>query len=129
MKCKKKNFSFFCNFVKKKPGNLWLKDGHFITLSGHFFVNYINVFQKTEIQMVNLRCLVGLNLNWIKSYGIISVQVIFFHAWKCIISGLFWKSEIWHLLHCKCFVCWKHRRLSVNKIQRQLTVIFTDWNL
>ena len=94
----KEEFQVFLQFCKKKPGNLWLKDGHFITLSGHFFVNYINVFQKTEIQMVNLRCLVGLNLNWIKSYGIISVQVIFFHAWKCIISGLFWKSEIWHLL-------------------------------
>ena len=94
----KKNFRVFLQFCKKKPDNLWLKNGHFITLSGHFFVNYINVFQKTEIQMVNLRCLVGLNLNWIKSYGIISVQVIFFHAWKCIISGLFWKSEILHLL-------------------------------
>ena len=45
------------------------------------------IFQKTEIQTVILRCLVGLKLNWIKSYGIILVQIKKFHAWKCIISG------------------------------------------
>ena len=80
MKCKKNNFSFFCNFVKKKPDNLWLKNGILEPFLANFFVKYIKIIQKTEIQMVNLRCLVGLNLNWIKSYGIISVQVIFFHA-------------------------------------------------
>ena len=97
IKYKNSHFLFFCNFVKKKPENLQLKNGHFMTLSGHFFTNYTKIFQKTEIQMVILRCLVGLNLNWIKSYGHNVNWYIFFHAWKCIISGLVWESEIWHL--------------------------------
>ena len=33
-----------------------------------FFANYINIFQKTEIQMVILRCLTVLNPNWFTSY-------------------------------------------------------------
>ena len=61
------NFLFFLQFVKKKPENLQLKNGHFMTLSGHFFASYIKIFQKTEIQTVILRCLMDLNLNWIKS--------------------------------------------------------------
>ena len=35
-----------------------------------FFGNYINIFHKTEIQTVILRCLMGLNLDWVKSYGL-----------------------------------------------------------
>ena len=49
-----------------------------MTLSGHFFANYIKIFQKTVIQTVILRCIAGLNLNWIKSYGILIVIMIFF---------------------------------------------------
>ena len=30
--------------------------GQFTTISGHFFGNYINIFHKTEVQMVILRC-------------------------------------------------------------------------
>ena len=63
IKYKKSNFLLFFQFVKKKPENLQLKNGHFMTLSGHFFANYTKIFQKTEIQTVILRCLVGLNLN------------------------------------------------------------------
>ena len=38
-------------------------------------------------------------LDWIKSYDIILVKnIFFFHAWKCIITGLFCRSEFWHLL-------------------------------
>ena len=50
--------------------NLQLINGHFMTISGHFFVNYMNIFHKTEISTVILRCLTYLNLNWIKSYNI-----------------------------------------------------------
>ena len=39
-----------------------------MTISGHFFANYINIFHKTEFQTVILRCLMGLNLIWYKSY-------------------------------------------------------------
>ena len=35
-----------------------------------FFANYMNIFYKTEIQTVNLRCLPSLNLSWYKSYDI-----------------------------------------------------------
>ena len=52
----------------KNRNYLWV--GHCMTLSGHFFVNYINIFQKIELQTVMLMCLTCLNLNWIKSYEI-----------------------------------------------------------
>ena len=60
---------------------------------GHFFGNYISIFHKTEIQTVILRCLKSQNLNWIKNY-----DIIFFHAWKCIILVLVCQSEFWQLL-------------------------------
>ena len=42
--------------------------GHFTTISGHFFVNHMVIFHKTESQTVILRCLMSLNLNWYRSY-------------------------------------------------------------
>ena len=62
--------SVFYHFVKQKAENLCLINGHFKTIFGHFFGNYINIFQKIEIQTIILRCLVSQNLNWIKSYDI-----------------------------------------------------------
>ena len=41
-----------------------------------FFANYMCIFHKTEIQMVILRCLTSLNLNWYKSYD---TKCKFFH--------------------------------------------------
>ena len=38
------------------------------TISGHSIVNYINIFNKTEVLTVILRCLMCLNVNWFKSY-------------------------------------------------------------
>ena len=43
-----------------------------------FFANFMNIFHKTEVQTVILRCLVSLNLNWIKSYYIICISQHFF---------------------------------------------------
>ena len=40
-------------------------------------------------------CKVCINLNCIKSYQLISV---FFHAWKCIISGIVYQILFWHFL-------------------------------
>ena len=37
------------------------------TISGHFFVNYMNIFHKNEVQTVILMGLKGLNLNWFNS--------------------------------------------------------------
>ena len=62
-----------CNFVKKTTENLWLINGHLGTISGHFWANYMKIFHKKEVQTVILRCLVCLNLNWIKSYNLIWV--------------------------------------------------------
>ena len=44
---------------------------HFTTTSGHLIAKlhkYINIFHKTEVQMIILKCLTCLNLNWIKGY-------------------------------------------------------------
>ena len=72
--------SEFFNFGRKKSENLSFKNGHFMTISGYFFVNYINIFHKTEIQMIILMCLVCKNFIWIKSYNKILVKISFFHA-------------------------------------------------
>ena len=57
----------FFYFGRKNTENLSFKNGHFSTISGHFFANYINIFHKTGIPTIILRCLTCLNLNWIKS--------------------------------------------------------------
>ena len=51
-----------------KSTKLWV--GHFTTISGNFFANYINIFRKTEVLTIILRFLMGLNLDWFKSYGL-----------------------------------------------------------
>ena len=91
------SFLFFFNFVRKKIEKSQLTNGHFMTISAHFSANYIDNFHKTEVLMVILRCIVGLNLNWIKSNNMILVKIYFCHAWKCIISGLIYRSEFWYL--------------------------------
>ena len=62
----------FFNFGRKKTENLSFKNGHFFTICGHFYGNYIDIFHKTEFQTVILRCLEFLNIDSIKSYDIIS---------------------------------------------------------
>ena len=44
--------------------------GHFTSISGHFFTNYIDSFHKTEILTVILKDPTCQNLNWIKSYDL-----------------------------------------------------------
>jgi hypothetical protein len=70
------------NFERKKNENLLLINGHCTTTSGHFSACCIKIFHKTEVQTVILRCLVCLNLNWIKSYNIILVKNSFFSCLK-----------------------------------------------
>ena len=45
-----------------------LINGHFTTMSGHFFANYMFVFHKTEVQVVILRCLKSPKPNWYNRY-------------------------------------------------------------
>ena len=40
------------------------------TISDHFFANCMFIFHKTEVQTVIFRCLMGLNLDWFKIYGL-----------------------------------------------------------
>ena len=41
-----------------------------MTIPGHFLAMYVFIFHKTEVLTVILRCLTGLNLDWVKSYGL-----------------------------------------------------------
>ena len=41
-----------------------------LSLSCHFLANCMFIFDKTEVQIVILRCLAGLNLDWFKNYGL-----------------------------------------------------------
>ena len=69
-------------FWKKKTENLSFKNSPFWTICGHFFGNYIDIFHKTEIPTVILRCIVCRNLNWIKSYNKILVKICIFSCLK-----------------------------------------------
>ena len=40
------------------------------TVTGHLFAICIFIFNKTKVQTFILRYLLGLNLNWVKSYGL-----------------------------------------------------------
>ena len=40
--------------------------------SGHFLVNYVNIFHKTEVQTAILRCLAGLNFTPVTCTSLIS---------------------------------------------------------
>ena len=42
----------------------------FTTISGHFFANCTVIFCKTEVQLVILRYLTGLHLDWFRHYGL-----------------------------------------------------------
>ena len=57
--------SCFSSEVSKLPLAHYLDlNGHFTTIYGHFFANYIDIFDKTENQAVILRYVVCLNLKW-----------------------------------------------------------------
>ena len=74
-----------------------MTNGRFMTISGHFFATYIEIFNKTEVQTVILRCLTFLILNWFKSYDTIRkcCHFRFFHDFVkkipliCVCSPLF----------------------------------------
>ena len=55
-----------------------LTNRRFTIISSQISAIYINIFHKTEIQTVILRCLVCLNLKWIKSNNAILVKIFIF---------------------------------------------------
>ena len=91
-KAQKFSFLFFYHFVKQKSENLCLLKGNFKIISGYFLANYIHVFYKTEDQMVILRSLTCLNLNWIKAYDILLVKVFFSCLQMHDFKGTLWSE-------------------------------------
>ena len=64
IKCKK-----ILTYIKTYSKWNWKKCGRCRTISGHIFANCIDIFHKTEVQKVILRCLRSLYLIWFKSHG------------------------------------------------------------
>ena len=58
------------NIIKSDPKRMLLLNNCYKIVSGHFFAVRIFIFHKTEVQTVILRCLMGLNCNWFKRYGL-----------------------------------------------------------
>ena len=62
-------FSLFCFSTKDwSPKFATGLDVRFTTISSQIFANCMNIFHKTEVQTVILRCWMGLYLNWFKNY-------------------------------------------------------------
>ena len=59
-----------CIHLKTDPKRMLLLNNCYTTVSGHFFAMCMFIFHKTEVQKVILICLMGLNFNWFKSYGL-----------------------------------------------------------
>ena len=61
----KAEFSYFSNkkYIEPDVQNMRLINGCFRPFLAFFFANYMNIFHKTDIQMVILRCWTGLKLN------------------------------------------------------------------
>ena len=107
--------SFFATILKL---SLYTNECPFInvlctTIPGHFFAICVYIFHKTEVLLFILRCLMGLNLDWVKSYGLkyslrhrassassqkiaIDKQPILDHIWPCLANYMFifHKTEI-----------------------------------
>ena len=56
--------------LKTDPKRMLLLNNCYTTVSGPFFAMCMFIFHKTEVQRVILICLMGLNFNWFKSYGL-----------------------------------------------------------
>jgi hypothetical protein len=63
-------FGIFSAKLYSESKRKTITNAHFMTISGHFSTNCIFIFHKNEVQTVILRCLMGLSLDWFKSYGL-----------------------------------------------------------
>ena len=55
-------------YLETDAQNLQLTNGRLANIYCHLFGTYMNIFYKTEVQMVILSCLTSLYPNWFKSY-------------------------------------------------------------
>ena len=92
----------------------------------HFFPNYMNVFHKTEIQMVILSCWTGLNLNWLRSYDTKRKYFHFIYFWENLIVCVFCNFCVLCLLSCFSFVSYLLNQLRFRPVQHLKT---TMWSL
>ena len=72
--------------------NLHLINGRFMTISGHFCANYMNIFHKTEVQTVNLMCYTSLSHDWYNSYDTKREKNQKHKKHKCLFF-LYWKGK------------------------------------
>ena len=63
-----KSYDTKCKYIFLDLATHEMINGRFLTISSQFSAIYINIFHKTEVQTVILRCWICLNLNWFKSY-------------------------------------------------------------
>ena len=56
--------------IYSESKQMTITNAHFTTILGHFSANCMFVFHKTEVQTVILRCLMGLNLDWLKIFDL-----------------------------------------------------------
>ena len=85
--------------VRHIPKKWQLINCHFYTIFGHSFANYMVIFLKTEIQIVILRCLTSLNLNWYKSYDTKCKNAKNTNVWFCTKSQKNGNGNICVLCH------------------------------
>ena len=85
-KATRQNTNFpISSFFQLWKKNFWKFLTHKRPLFDYFwsyYANYRKVFHKSEVQTIILRCLVCLNLNWIKNYNIMLVKIFFFSCLK-----------------------------------------------
>ena len=80
-----------------------------------FFTNNIFIFHKTEIQTVILRCLMSLNLNWIKGYNIKYKKSHFLFLQFCKEKAWKFTTQKWPFYDPSWpFFCQLHQNLSKN---------------
>ena len=91
---------FLWNYAQLTSDAAWCNYSyaHYMSTSGLFFANHINIFHKTEVQTVILSCSTYLNFNFIKRYNRKhkNVQFWFFYSFVqqnaenlCPINGHF----------------------------------------
>ena len=88
----------------------WLMTIFWPFLSNHFFANYMNIFHKTEVQAVILRCWMGPYFNWFKSYDTkwkYFLLLFFQFCKKLVILVMFFLFFAFLRFFCICVITFK----------------------
>jgi hypothetical protein len=99
-----------------------------LSLSGHFLANCMFIFDKTEVQMVILRCLTGLNLDWFKSYCLrcsLSLCANLANLQKLETDNWPFYNQIWSFFANSMFIF--HKTEVQTDILRCCTSLNLDW--